>query len=815
MLRYYRKWMYNKNLPGRKGLTDEFRSGVNDFLEVATSKPEYMSGEKIRCPCLKCKNCKFLNPDEVKEHLWRRGFMDDYYNWTCHGEPFYANVEQQPGTSNFNPDGTTECENNHGQLNWEQRMLYDHYHSRHVAPPEGDNNDYHSSYAEEGSSYQDPVHLNDNMNCESDDIAATTDKFFESVKVASKEPLYPGCERETQLSAVSELLSIKTDFNLSENCMDRILQFCKRITPPNDTLPDNYYQTKRLMRELGLPVIKIDSCMNGCMLYWKEAEFDEVCRFCNEPRYKYGKNKRRPQAQLHYLPLTPRLQRLYASNATASHMTWHASHEKEDGIMCHPSDSEAWKHFNRTHPDFAAEPRNIRLGLCSDGFSPHGQYGAKYSCWPVILTPYNLPPGVCMKDPYLFLSLIIPGPNDPKRLIDVYMQPLIEELKQLWVEGVQTYDVSRGEYFNMRAALLWTINDFPAYGMLSGWSTAGKLGCPICMNDSKAFYLKHSKKVSYFDCHRRFLPKGHKYRKDKKSFFKDRVEKDPPPCRLSSSDIWDQVCHMDTVVTDPIGKPNGFGKLHKWTKRSIFWELPYWKTNLLRHNLDVMHIEKNVFDNIFNTVMDVKRKSKDHLEARQDISEYCCRPELEVLSSSSNTKSKAHYTLSKDQRRKICEWVQSLRLPDGYSSKLARCVDMKELKLKGMKSHDCHVFMQKLLPIALREMLPEYVWGPITEVCLFFQTICSTVLDIQQVEELESSVSLMLCNMEKIFPPSFFDAMEHLLIHLPYEAKIAGPVQYRWMYPFERYVFVKIIYLNIQYYFVIFNYMYSYSLDFI
>jgi len=64
-------------------------------------------------------------------------------------------------------------------------------------------------------------------------------------------------------------------------------------------------------------------------------------------------------------------------------------------------------------------------------------------------------------------------------------------------------------------------------------------------------------------------------------------------------------------------------------KRSIFWELPYWKTNLLRHNLDVMHIEKNVFENIFNTVMDVKGKTKDNIKARLDVALFYNRKNIE------------------------------------------------------------------------------------------------------------------------------------------------------------------------------------------
>ncbi|KAL0458241.1 UNVERIFIED_CONTAM: hypothetical protein Slati_0451300 [Sesamum latifolium] len=148
--------------------------------------------------------------------------------------------------------------------------------------------------------------------------------------------------------------------------------------------------------------------------------------------------------------------------------------------------------------------------------------------------------------------------------------------------------------------------------------------------------------------------------------------------------------------------------------------------------------------------------------------------------------SKGVYTLTREQKRRICEWITRLKFSDGYASNLAHCVNMKELRLHGMKSHDCHVFMQKLIPIAFREMLPESVWSALIEVSLLFQIICSMTLDVVKVQELEDKVATILCNLEKIFPPSLFNSMEHLIVHLPYEERVGGPVQYRWMYPFKR-----------------------------
>ncbi|KAL0285163.1 UNVERIFIED_CONTAM: hypothetical protein Sangu_2791800 [Sesamum angustifolium] len=122
--------------------------------------------------------------------------------------------------------------------------------------------------------------------------------------------------------------------------------------------------------------------------------------------------------------------------------------------MCHPSDAEALRHFDQAYPDFAGEPHNVRLALCTNGFAPHGQYGCTYSYWPVILTPYNFPPEMCMKPGYRFLTMVIPGPSNPKRHIDVYLEPLIEELLQLWHIGVLAHDHVMNQTFMMSPALM-------------------------------------------------------------------------------------------------------------------------------------------------------------------------------------------------------------------------------------------------------------------------------------------------------------------------------------------------------------------------
>jgi hypothetical protein len=103
--------------------------------------------------------------------------------------------------------------------------------------------------------------------------------------------------------------------------------------------------------------------------------------------------------------------------------------------------------------------------------------------------PYNLPPALCIKYEYMFLCLIIPGPDHPETNINVMLKPLIEELKHLW-EGVEPYDYDQKQKINLRVAYLWSVHDFRAYNIFSGWSCNELLTCLICMKGISCFRLK-------------------------------------------------------------------------------------------------------------------------------------------------------------------------------------------------------------------------------------------------------------------------------------------------------------------------------------
>ena len=99
----------------------------------------------------------------------------------------------------------------------------------------------------------------------------------------------------------------------------------------------------------------------------------------------------------------------------------------------------------------------------------------------------------------------------------------------------------------------WTISDFPAYGILSGWTTHGRLSCPICRGSTDAFQLKNGRKSCWFDCHRRFLSISHPHRRNKTLFRYKKVVRDSPPPYLTGQQILAEIDYYGALETVPRG----------------------------------------------------------------------------------------------------------------------------------------------------------------------------------------------------------------------------------------------------------------------
>ncbi|GJR11198.1 retrovirus-related pol polyprotein from transposon TNT 1-94 [Tanacetum coccineum] len=281
-----------------------------------------------------------------------------------------------------------------------------------------------------------------------------------------------------------------------------------------------------------------------------------------------------------------------------------------------PADSQAWRTIDEKFPEIAKDPRNLRLGISADGVDVNS--GTRHhTVWPILSVIYNLPPW-------------------------------------LWVD---TYDASTKENFNLRAIVLWTINDYPALGTLCGCPYSGFKGYVVCRKDTHCVRLSASSKQSY-DGHRRYLPYNHPFRRKKKAF-NGQQEFQLAPNLLIGEQIYN--------------------------------ELKYWRHNSVPHCIDFMHVEKNVCESLFRTLLNVPGKTKDGMNARLDLTKLGIKPELFARQEEDKT------TLPPAGRKEI---------------------------------------------------------------------------SLQELDKLQLELVVTLCLLEKFFPPSFFNIMIHLTVHLTREVLV-------------------------------------------
>ena len=430
-------------------------------------------------------------------------------------------------------------------------------------------------------------HVGDEVN---DDIADNTEDLLREANT----PLFKNSPTN-RLQAVLMLLNVCTIFGVSNACVDELLKLLKHdLLPRDNTCPQSHYEAKRLVKKLGLSYNTIHACKNGHCLFRNELKDAKVCPECKESRYVPNSDSI-PVKVLRHFPLIPRLLRMYRCKRLAKLMTWHIEGKSKDSTIRSIVDSKAWKHVDARWPEFAQEPRNLRLALALDGVNPFSNQSLSHSTWPVVLLNYNLPPWLVTKRFFVMLSLIIPGKESVKEEnIHVYLAPLVEELQRLW-EGVKAKDGSILEKthecventhntnpnFKLKAILMWSIHDFPAYGLLAGQVTKGYRGCPPCGPNVATRRSKSLGKNVYLG-HRRYLTMNHPYRRLKSSFDGGEERRGPPQMLLARDILRFAKQREDWLLESPLNKEGD--KLdpiheHGVKRKNALYALPYWKVH--------------------------------------------------------------------------------------------------------------------------------------------------------------------------------------------------------------------------------------------
>jgi hypothetical protein len=274
------------------------------------------------------------------------------------------------------------------------------------------------------------------------------------------------------------------------------------MLPQGNAVPETFYEAKQIICPLVLEVEKIHACKNDCILYrGPEYEDLEKCPICRLDRFNHRKdsgheencngNKRNggPKKVFWYFPIIPHLKR-WSANKESELLQWHKEKHKQDaGMIRHLTDATQWQNIDSQNPEFAINPRNIRISMSTDGMNPFLN-SSTHSTWPIVLKILNLPPWLCNTQKYIMISGPIPIPQQPGNDIDTYFMPLVEDLKELWCnDGVQVWDEHKREYIGLKAILFVTVSDSPAARNLSGQSKKVGYGCPHCFRETDSQYL--------------------------------------------------------------------------------------------------------------------------------------------------------------------------------------------------------------------------------------------------------------------------------------------------------------------------------------
>jgi hypothetical protein len=255
----------------------------------------------------------------------------------------------------------------------------------------------------------------------------------------------------------------------------------------------------------------------------------------------------------------------------------------------------------------------------------------------------------------------------------------------------------------------------------------------------------------------------HPSRSVRQSFLKGKTIKKGQPKRKFREDIL-------KTLDDPKESENGVFKVysenHNWTHKSFLWELSYAKALILPHNIDLMHQEWNIVENIMSMCLDVTGFMKNNMNVREDLAALYDHPLQKAKTNAKGNLSrpKAPYCLKPTERKEVLKWLRTLKFLDHHATNIKRALNFGTGKLNGLKSHNYHIFIERLMLVMFCGYFKADLWKMFVELSYFYRQICAKQISKAMMQKFKKEIAVVVCKMKKVFPSGWFNAMQHLLM---------------------------------------------------
>ena len=295
-------------------------------------------------------------------------------------------------------------------------------------------------------------------------------------------PLYEGASISLLEALVEHFLWFSEHPGISKQALSDVISMQHhRILPYGNVLPASYEAALKLIEPYLIDSMVFHSCPNDCVVFrGKYAEL-ETCPVCHASRFLIG--GKIPAKRFTYLPIGPRLERLFGTASLSEIVQSHAS--RTGTCMYDVHDSPSWKAAYSSNGQFKGDLRGVGLALCTDGVNPFSSNKVCYSMWPIVLTLLNLPRRIRYSFSSLMLVGIVPGngAKEPKSL-DPYLEIVVDEL--LAISNRVIYDAYSKAPFQLKVDILLYTLDYPGINKVFGTMGSGSYqGCVWCEIEGK------------------------------------------------------------------------------------------------------------------------------------------------------------------------------------------------------------------------------------------------------------------------------------------------------------------------------------------